>query len=97
MKIKQEEFDKLPQLDRIEYRQIEDKINENFECDLFGYILIATFIILNVLAALGAAVIFPFSEETSRQLLNVSFLGFHWYCSYPNAASSAGYCLQQLA
>jgi len=38
-KIKQEEFDKLPQLDRIELRQKRDYINENrLDFDPFGFL-----------------------------------------------------------
>ena len=37
MKISKEKFDKLPQLDRIEYRQIEDRIRNYYNIDLMNY------------------------------------------------------------
>jgi NADH:ubiquinone oxidoreductase subunit 4 (subunit M) len=59
MKIKQEHFDKLSQLDRIEYRQIEDRINETYKTGFMGFfdflvpiiILASIFLLLSHLAS----------------------------------------------
>jgi len=39
MKITQEKFDKLSQLDRIEYRQKEDRINSKYSTGFLIYII----------------------------------------------------------
>lgn len=44
MKIEKDDFDKLKQLDRIEYRQIESRLKEKYEPISFGYVYTMLFV-----------------------------------------------------
>lgn len=55
MKIKKEDFYKLKQLDRIEYRQRERKIDEIYSCGFTYPVIIIMFLVLSFVLLVGFA------------------------------------------
>ena len=60
MKLKQEQFDKLDQLDRIEFRQIVGRIEKYYEYDFYFYKIVPIILILDILVYLTSKNILTF-------------------------------------
>jgi len=79
MKITQEEFDTLKQLDRIEYRQKKGEIDNRFECGVWNFIWYM--IICGFICLLMSMVMLQYDTEVSLLILDIAdSLGFITFC-----------------
>lgn len=79
MKATQEEFDKLKQLDRIEYRQREEKIKNNFKLSVGGIFLKCLMILTIVSLLLLPQLIMLFGRDIALETLSIIFTGIGFF------------------